>query len=143
MNSRKQSGDYGEQEIVRLVPCPNCGKQLMKLPPNYPLYDIQCMGCNFRAQVKTNKSKPKKEVLGAGWEILDKVLKSGFLMPPLIVNYKWKERGKNKQDIRFFPFIPKENIKKRFTKIKKSGRQLWMFNYIGLDKLPYFKMYKK
>ena len=42
----------GEKVVVEKVPCPNCGKRLMPLPPNYPLYDLQCTGCLFRAQVK-------------------------------------------------------------------------------------------
>jgi hypothetical protein len=74
MNNKK-AGDVGEQEVVDLVPCPNCGKPLMKLPPNYPLVDIQCTGCTFRAQVKTNRSKPKSIVFGAGWDIVEKTLK--------------------------------------------------------------------
>lgn len=80
--TNKQSGETGEQEIVDLIPCPNCGKKLMALPLNYPLYDVQCMGCSFRAQVKTNQSKPKSIVFGAGWQIMNKVLKSGLWLAP-------------------------------------------------------------
>lgn len=137
--SNKTSGDVGEQEVVDLVPCPNCGKELMLLPPNYPLYDLQCTGCNFRVQVKTNRSKPKKEIFGAGWEVIDKVMKSGFLVPSLIANFKW-EGG---QEIRFYPFIPKRNLKKR--QLSKNARRAnyKMFNYVGLDKLSYFVLFKK
>ncbi len=137
---RKAIGDYGELEIVKLIKCPNCSKKLMTLPKSYPLYDIQCVGCNFRVQVKTSNSKPKSVIFGAGWDIMDKVSKSGFIIPPLIVNFKW---SKSNQEIRFYPFIPKANLKKRFTTIKKSGRELWMFDYIGLKKLPYFTLLKK
>lgn len=143
MPNNRIAGDAGEEEVVRLVPCPNCDKKLMLLPKNFPLYDVQCTGCNFRAQVKTNASKPKAVIFGAGWEIMDKVLKSGFITPPLITNFKWQEKGVARQEIRFYPFIPKKNLKKRFTTIQKSGRQLWMFNYIGIDKLPHFGVYKK
>ncbi|MBT3412911.1 MAG: hypothetical protein HOJ15_00260 [Candidatus Jacksonbacteria bacterium] len=137
-NHRKKAGAVGEQEVVDLVFCPNCSKKLMLLPESYPLYDIQCTACSFRAQVKTNLCRPKAEILGAGWDIMEKVLKSGFITPPLIANFKWN----NHQEVRFYPFIPKKNLKKRFTTIKKSGRELWMFNYIGLDKLPYLIVYK-
>jgi len=41
MLTNRQSGDQGELEVIRLMPCPNCGKALMSLPPNYPLYDVQ------------------------------------------------------------------------------------------------------
>ncbi|MDD5627353.1 MAG: hypothetical protein PHW01_05085 [Patescibacteria group bacterium] len=142
-HGNKYAGNLGEQEVVNLVSCPNCKKKLMLLPESYPLYDVQCTACSFRAQIKTNLCKPKSIIFGAGWEIIDKVLKSGFITPPLIVNFKWNGQGGKRQEIRFYPFIPKVNLRKRFTTIKKSGRELWMFNYIGLDKLPYFVVYKK
>ncbi len=143
MSKNKLSGDEGEKDVIRLVPCPNCKKPLIQLPPNYPLYDLQCTGCSFRAQVKTNNSKPKKEIFGAGWEIVDKVLKSGFMMPPLIVNYKWSEKGSNHQKIIFYPFIPKFNLKKRQLSATARRANYKMFNYVGLDKLPHFVLYEK
>jgi DNA-directed RNA polymerase subunit RPC12/RpoP len=143
MPSNRQSGDEGEKEVVKLVPCLNCNKDLMLLPSGYPLFDVQCTGCSFRAQVKTNKSKPKKEIFGAGWQIMEKVLKSGFITPPLIANFKWKDKTGSHQEIRFYPFVPKKNLKK--YKLPEHARRAnyWMFNYIGLDNLPCFVVYKK
>jgi DNA-directed RNA polymerase subunit RPC12/RpoP len=141
MANNKLSGDAGEKEVVELVPCPNCSKKLMLLPPDYPLFDIQCTACSFKAQVKTNNCKPKDEILGAGWEIMDKVTKSGFIVPPLIANFKWQENGKTRQEIRFYPFIPKINLKK-YTLSEKARRANYkMFRYTGLSKLPYFVLY--
>ncbi|MBU1046389.1 hypothetical protein KKH36_01240 [Patescibacteria group bacterium] len=143
MTNNKTAGDIGELEVVDLVPCPNCGKSLMILPPNYPLYDLQCTGCSFRAQVKTNASKPKAQIFGAGWQIMEKVLKSGFLTPALFVNFKWEEKGEKFQEIRFYPFVPKSNLKKYQLSPTARRADYWMFRYIGLDKLPYFVVYKK
>jgi len=128
MTKNKDSGELGEQEVIQLVPCPNCSKPLMQLPPNYPLYDVQCTGCYFRAQVKTNVSKPKKEIWGSGWEILDKVLKSGFMVPPLILNYKWPKTETRHQKILFYPFIPKRNLKKRQLPPTARRANYKMFN---------------
>lgn len=139
----KQFGDAGEKEVVDLVPCPNCGKELMILPPNYPLFDVQCSGCSFRAQIKTNRSKPKKEIFGAGWEIMDKVLKSGFITPPLIANYKWTDKEGEHQEVRFYPFVPKKNLKTRILSPTARRANYKMFNYVGLDKLPHFVLYQK
>ena len=136
MPNNKIAGDAGEKEVVELVPCPNCGKPLMTLPPNYPLYDIQCTGCSFRAQVKTNNSKPRDVIFGAGWDIIDKVLKSGFMVPPLIANFKWVEKGKTKQKILFYPFIPRSHLKKRQLSAQAKRANYKMFNYIELGKLP-------
>lgn len=143
MNSNKQSGDFGEQEVVDLVLCPNCSKKLMLLPVCYPLFDVQCTGCNFRAQVKTNSTKPKSEIFGATWEVMNKVTKSGYFVPPLIGNFKWLVKDRIFQEIRFYPFIPKVNLKKYLARFKSDRKDLWMFNYIGMDNLPYFVLYKK
>ncbi|MEK7629823.1 MAG: DpnI domain-containing protein [Patescibacteria group bacterium] len=143
MANNRKAGEKGELEVIKLVPCPNCGKKLMKLPSNYPLYDVQCMGCSFRAQVKTNKSAPKSVIFGAGWEIMDKVLKSGFITPPMIANFVWKSKGKKHQEIRFYPFVPKKNLRKYKLSEKARRANYWMFSYIGLEKLPCFVVYKK
>ena len=143
MAGNKLAGDKGEKEVVELVPCPNCLKALMPLPKNYPLYDVQCVGCNFRAQVKTNNSKPKNQIFGAGWDIMEKVLKSGFITPPLIANFKWEDKKGRHQEIRFYPFIPKKHLK--MHKLSPTARRAnyKMFNYIGIDKIPYFPLYIK
>jgi hypothetical protein len=142
MNNKK-FGDIGEREVVDLVPCPNCGKPLMTLPQNYPLVDVQCTGCIFRAQVKTNQNRPKAIIFGAGWDIVEKTLKSGYTMPPLIANFKWEENGEKRQEIRFYPFIPKKNLKWRRLPPTARRANYKMFNYTGLDKLPYFVVYQK
>lgn len=141
--NNKINGDAGELDICEKVECPNCGKKLMILPPNYPLFDVQCTGCSFRAQVKTNCCKPKKEIFGAGWDIMEKVLKSGYTVPPLIANFTWEEKGIVKQEVRFYPFIPKDNLKKKVLSPEARRANYKMFNYIGLDELPYFKLFKK
>ena len=138
MNNRS-IGDKGEDEVITLISCPNCLKQLMLLPPNYPLYDVQCTACSFRAQIKTINSKPKNLIFGAGWDIMEKVLKSGFITPPLIVNFKW-EAG---QEIRFYPFVPKANLSKYQLSETARRANYRMFHYTGLDKLPHFVLYKK
>jgi len=143
MSKNKQNGDIGELEVVDQIPCPNCKKDLMILPPSYPLFDVQCTGCSFRAQVKTNNSKPKPTIFGAGWDIMEKVLKSGYMVPPLIANFKWLEEGIGRQEVRFYPFVPKKNLK--MHKLSPTARRAnyKMFNYVGIDELPYFVLLKK
>ena len=143
MPGNQKAGSEGELEVIRLVACPNCGKKLMKLPQNYPLYDIQCTGCSFRAQVKSNRSKPKKEIFGAGWKIMEKVLKSGFITPPLFTNFKRADKQGTHQEIRFYPFVPKRDLKRHQLSARARRANYWMFNYVGLDTLPHFVVYKK
>ncbi len=141
--NNKITGDDGENEICARVACPNCGKPLMTLPRNYPLYDIQCSGCMFRAQVKTNHSKPKNEIFGAGWDIMEKVLKAGFTIPPLFVNFRWEEKNMVvRQEIHFYPFIPKSHLKHRSLSQSARRANYKMFNYVNLDVLPHFVLYK-
>lgn len=143
MGDNTQVGNDGEAEIVKLVPCPNCGKALMPLPKNYPLYDVQCTGCTFRAQVKTNNSKPKAEIFGAGWDIIEKVMKAGFVIPSLFANFKWTDKSGKHQEIRFYPFIPKIHLRMRQLSPTARRANYKMFNYMGIDKLPHFVVYKK
>ena len=139
----KQFGDAGEKEVVEFVRCPNCNRELMLLPPGYPMCDVQCSGCIFRAQIKTSRSKPKSTILGAGWDITEKVLKSGYIMPPLIANFRWNDKNGDHQEIRFYPFIPKKNLKMRQLSPNAQRSNYKMFNYTGLDILPYFNLYEK
>lgn len=139
MNKSKESGNLGEKEIIKLIKCPNCGRKLMLMPQSFPMVDVQCTACNFRAQIKTNNSKPKDEIFGAGWEIMNKTLKAGYLIPPLIVNFKWE----NNQEIYFYPFIPTKNIKKRTLPPTAKRANYKMFNYIGLKNIPKFVLYSK
>jgi len=143
MSKNKESGDKGELEVVDRVPCPNCGKVLMALPKNYPLYDVQCVGCLLGAQVKTNNTKPKPVIFGAGWDIISKVMKSGYMVPPLITNFKWEDKDGKHQEIRFYPFIPKINLKMHQLSDKARRANYKMFNYIGIDEIPFFVMFKK
>jgi hypothetical protein len=81
--SVKATGDTGEQYIVDYASCPACGKKLMRLPPNYPLFDVQCEGCTFRCQVKA-AGRPQNQIFGAGWNVVYASLKDGHPVPPLI-----------------------------------------------------------
>jgi hypothetical protein len=142
---KQKIGDDGEKEIAKHVPCPNCGKKLETLPKNYPLYDVQCNGCYFRAQVKTSGSSAKSTVRGAGWGIINKVMKAGFLAPPLIVYFrgtklKGKKNHKTKSQILFFPFVTKKTMVNHT--LNRPDRYK-MFNYDGLLNLPHFELVKK
>ena len=145
LRTQKQKiGDAGEIEIAKHVPCPNCGKKLERLPKNYPLYDMQCNGCYFRAQVKTSESSPKSTVRGAGWGIINKVMKAGFLAPPLIVYFKGKKiEGKKSRraesQVLFFPFVTKKRMVNHTLNRPDRYR---MFNYDGLLGLPHFELVK-
>ena len=139
----KEVGDAGELEVCDLILCPNCSSKLMLLPPSFPMFDVQCTRCLFRAQIKSISSKPKGTIFGAGWDIYEKVLKAGHLSPPLIVNFKWTSDGEVQQDIRFYPFIAKDNVKKYQLSETARRANYRMFKYVGLDKLPYFQLYVK
>lgn len=138
MNRHHQTGRDGELYIAENIACPNCGKPLMQLPRNYPLFDVQCTGCSFRAQVKSRNARPSSKLFGAGWDVLRKVLKSGYMVPSLIAYYHWKEKdGSIRREVRFFPFIPKTHL---FPySLSPSAKQAnWkMFIYVHLDKLPH------
>ena len=140
--SMRNNGNVGEKEVCGLVSCPNCGKELQLLPESFPLYDVQCEGCNFRAQIKTSNHKPSKTIRGAGWDIMDKVLKAGILPPALILNFKWNEKGKEHQKIIFYPFVPKKHLQKYTVSPDAVRANYKMFNYVNMDRLPHFVLYE-
>jgi DNA-directed RNA polymerase subunit RPC12/RpoP len=143
MAKTADAGNRAELELVRLVPCPNCAKRLIQLPKNYPLYDVQCTGCSFRAQVKGKSAKPQDRIFGAGWDVLRKVLKSGFLIPPLFVSFSWREGSLRRQEIRFYPFVPKSNIAPYRLSPSARRANYRMFLYTGLSKLPQFVVFSR
>lgn len=141
--NRQNVGDKGEAEVARCAPCPNCRKRLVKFSKkNYPLYDLQCESCFFRVQVKTSGSSPKSTVPGAGWDIINKVLKAGFLAPPLIVNFKGKKKKLDQSEILFFPFVTKQFMDDYTLGDKHPQKGYKMFNYARLNKLPHFRLVK-
>lgn len=137
MSKSKISGALGESEVCDLVPCPNCGKKLMRLPEGFPMFDVQCSRCLFRSQVKTVSERPKGSIFGAGWDIYEKVSKAGYLSPPLIVNFRWQTTNGLEREIRFYPFIPRENVEKYQLSPTARRANYRMFRYINLDKIPH------
>ncbi len=141
-NYKIATGELGEIEVVKLVPCPNCSKQLMKLPKGFPMYDVQCSGCLFRAQVKTTTSSPRNSIRGAGWDIYEKVMKAGYLSPALFINFRWFTKEGLNREIRFYPFIAKGNIKMYQLPPEAKRANYKMFRYVKLNTIPYFVLYK-
>lgn len=103
---------------------PELQEQVDDPPAGLPLFDLQCTRCLFRAQVKTVSAAPRDSILGAGADIYEKVAKAGHLAPTLIVNFKWRNRLGAHQEIRFYPLIPRENIKPLSTLTSGTPRQL-------------------
>lgn len=139
-STNQQTGQEGVDFVIRHVDCPNCGNIVTPLPKNYPLLNLQCTYCSFRAHVKTSTIPPREVLQGAGWNILNGILKCGYLVPPLIVNYCWSQDGVEKREVRFYPFIPKKHIKVHALSSGQRQAGYKMFDYVGLDKLPYLKM---
>lgn len=130
--SRLESGQTGERDVVRLVRCPNCDSKLMRLPPQFPIYDIQCTRCLFRAQVKSVAGKPRDELFGGGYAIRERYKRTGGLPAPLIANFHWKERGVMRREVYFFPFLTDANIRRRRRSAESAHPGYREFNYFGL-----------
>lgn len=129
-----ESGTAGEIEVVEAIRCPNCRSPLMTLPPSFPLFDVQCTRCLFRAQVKTARCRPKAEIFGAGRDVLEKNCKAGHLVPPLIVNFQWvdKKTRRSKRKVYFFPFLTLCNLRFRIRSPEGARPGYREFNYVNL-----------
>jgi hypothetical protein len=138
------SGKAGELAVVDVVACPNCRSRLMQLPPGFPLFDVQCTRCMFRAQVKTVRSgPPKDQIFGAGWDVLEKTLKTGQLIPPLLLNFQWADGATRtrRQEVYFFPFLTKDNVRRRQRSEGGQRPGYREFNYVGLLTLPHMRLF--
>jgi len=141
--TNKAKGDLGEAEVARLVKCPSCSKKLVIKTTSYPLIDADCTGCRFEAQIKSFNCKPTSKFRGSGWNIMNHALRSGQLIPSLIVNFKWKDKSdKKKQEIRFYPFLSKENLLPRIANVKSHNRKHAMFDY-DLRNRHYYILYSR
>lgn len=69
-------------------------------------------------------------------EVVEKV-------PPLIINFKWSDKTGDHQEIRFYRFIPKKNLKMHKLSPIARRANYKMFNYVRIDTLPYFVLYEK
>ena len=142
--SRKQLGDQGELEGVKLCKCPNCGGKLVKLPDGYPMIDTQCRFCQFQAQIKTTQKDPARHKIqmGASSKILKRAIDGGRLIPFLIINYKWQSADRQHQEIRFYPFIKPSNLAHSARNIASIAKPVEMYNYL-LSDLPFMVLYQK
>ena len=58
--TRQQTGDLGEEIVVKTQRCPGCKrdlKTLRRLPNNFKCADVICDFCGYLAQVKSTRAK--------------------------------------------------------------------------------------
>jgi hypothetical protein len=135
----KDHGDRAEAYVVARIRCPNCKARLFRLPQSFPMYDVQCSKCLFRAQVKSASCKPKSQIFGGGWSMMEKNLRTGHFVPPLIVTFRWRSsKGATRHVVMFFPFLTRENLRKRTRSDNGSHPGYKEFNYVNLlrDDVP-------
>ncbi len=141
---KKTTGDIGEKFVASNAPCPACGKALVALPEGYPLFDLQCSACTFRCQVKATVKQRQNAIPGGGWSILNAVLKTGQHVPPLIYVSRVGEAHSGSPVVRFFPFIPRNHLKKvqPFPDGHKRADYL-QFRYTRMNRVPSFILNEK
>jgi hypothetical protein len=138
--SKQITGDTGEAFVASSVPCPYCDRKLELLPKNYPLFDVQCSSCLFRAQVKTSKAPISGTIAGSGWDIKESARKLGVLSPPIISVSNTRASKETQRVVQFFPFIPESHLKKK-QPFKDPGHKRLkyrMFDYVRMNEVPRF-----
>ena len=65
------------------------------------------------------------------------------MIPSLFANFKRKEKDIDKQEIRFYPFIPKVNLRKYQLSETARRANYKMFHYQNMDNVPHFIVYQK
>ena len=136
-------GEQAEAFVVASISCPSCGKELQMLPRGYPLFDVQCSRCLFRAQVKRVQEKPRSRLRGGSWNVVNLYLRTGHLLPPMFVCFAWPRTSPVPGVVYFFPFVPRTSVVKRVLSerhLTDAGRA--MVEYQGMLDLPYGIVYE-
>jgi hypothetical protein len=137
MTSRSAEGTEAERFIIDQLSCPSCGSSLRQLPTGYPLYDLECVRCLFRAQVKRVKAGPRDRLRGGSYDLVSHHLKTGHLLPPLFVCFGWATGAVNPSEVWLFPLVPAKNVKLRVLSEKHSTPGRRMAEYVEMRKLPH------
>jgi hypothetical protein len=131
-------GEAAEQFVVENVRCPSCGSTLRQLPPGYPLFDLQCSRCLFRAQVKRVQEKPRSRLRGGSWSVVSTYLRTGQLLPPMFVCFDWPRKQAEPGSVYLFPLVPAKNVIKRVLSDKhKTDAGRAMAEYRDMLSLPH------
>lgn len=131
-------GEEAERFVVEHVVCPSCGSPLRQLPPGYPLFDVQCAACLFRAQVKRVQEQPRSRLRGGSWSVGNTYLRTGQLLPPMYVCFGWPRSQPEPTAVYFFPLVPARNVAKRVLSPRhKTDAGRAMAEYRDMLSLPH------
>jgi hypothetical protein len=131
-------GEEAERLIAERVPCPSCGSALHQLVRGYPLFDVQCSKCLFRAQVKRVQEAPRNRLRGGSWNVVNTYLRTGQLLPPMFVCFGWPRLVAEPSSIYFFPLVPAKNVTKRvLSEAHKTDAGRAMVEYREMLSLPH------
>lgn len=140
--SNTESGKRAEEFVVDHACCPYCNKSLVRLPPATPVYDVACVRCEFRAQVKSVETPPRSRIRGASARPLAGLRLAGKLSPPIIVVWKWNGVERSASAISLFPLVPWAHIKERvLPPAHKTEAGRLMVDYHDLASLPRIALY--
>jgi hypothetical protein len=138
MAANARLGRQAEDFVVEHLSCPSCASLLRPLPPGYPLYDVECVRCVFRAQVKRVRAQPRDRIRGGSWTILSHHLKTGHLLPPMFVCFGWPASEDRPSTVWFFPLVPAVNVRPRkLSENHKTAAGRLMTEYERMRELPH------
>lgn len=138
LDSSARLGEEAERFIAERVPCPSCGGALHELARGYPLFDVQCSRCLFRAQVKRVQESPRNRLRGGSWSVVNTYLRTGQLLPPMFVRFDWPRTEREPGTVYFFPLVPAKNVSKRVLSAShKTDAGRAMVEYRDMLSLPH------
>lgn len=99
--------------ILNMVPCPNCASTLTAKPTPKEWKNVFCSTCPFACRFITAHHDPNISKFNILPNDLAKLLTDNTLLPPLIINYKWKSNGISFERVTLFPFISAKFLKEQ------------------------------
>jgi hypothetical protein len=75
--------------------------------------------------------------------VLEKTLKTGQLIPPLLLNFQWTDGATSelRHEVYFFPFLTKDNVRRRQRSASGQRPGYKEFNYVGLLNVPQMRLF--
>jgi len=130
---------------LNFIVCPNCNGKLVPKPITNEFRNVFCENCNFSCRFETAFNHPNESILNISYGDLDKLLSDKVILPPFIIDYKWKENETQWEKIYFFPFIARRFLveeKKHPIQLLPNDKENLVF-YSNMFDLPNILLFEQ
>lgn len=128
---------WTEQWVADNLYCPNCGSNaISQLPPNLPVADFLCVGCQDQFELKSQKKPFGARLVDGAFATKRERLQSATNPNLILLNYDLDDRAV--QNVSMIPkhFFVTDIIQERKPLSASAKRAGWIGSNILLDRIP-------